>query len=122
MNLKFVQQYSKFTDKGPSIAERVVRSVCNLLKNPVFGRKNADWKSELSSDINKYKKTIHHSIKITPIEASKKFNEKVVYNNLNDNREIQKLKFNLGDLIRTSDIKESLAREIVKIGVIFCIQ
>ena len=28
-----IQHYSRFTDKGPSIAERVIRTVRNLLKN-----------------------------------------------------------------------------------------
>ena len=31
-----IQHYSRFTDKGPSIAERVIRTVRNLLKKPVF--------------------------------------------------------------------------------------
>ena len=42
---------------------------------------------------------------MTPIQASKKSNEKVVYNNLKDKREIPKPKFKLRELIRTSDIK-----------------
>ena len=43
---------------------------------------------------------------MTPIQASKKSNEKIVYNNLEDNREIQKPKFKLGQLVRTADIKK----------------
>ena len=30
------QHYSRFTDKGPSIADRVVKTIRNLLKKPVF--------------------------------------------------------------------------------------
>ena len=44
---KIVQHYSRFTDKGPSIAERVIRTIKNLLKKPVFEKGNADWLSEL---------------------------------------------------------------------------
>ena len=42
---------------------------------------------------------------MTPIQASKKANEKEVYSNLKDNIEVRKPKFNLGKLVRTADIK-----------------
>ena len=102
---KNIHHYSRFTDKGPSIAERVIRTVRNLLKKPIFEKGKADWLSELPSVIKKYNNTIHSSTKMTPIQASKKSNEKRVYNNLKDNREIQKPKFKLGQLVRTSDIR-----------------
>ena len=105
LKVKIIQQYSRFTDKGPSIAERVIRTIRNLLKRPVFLAGNADWLSELPSVIKKYNITIHHSIKMTPIQASKKSNEKLVYSNLKNNREIQKPKYKLGQLVRTADIK-----------------
>ena len=73
---KNIQHYSRFTDKGPSIPERVIRTVRSLLKKPVFEKGNADWLSELLSVIKQYNNTIHHSTKMTPIQASKKSNEK----------------------------------------------
>ena len=51
LKLKNIQHYSRFSDKGPSIAERVIRTVRNLLKNPVFLAGNASWKSEIPSVI-----------------------------------------------------------------------
>ena len=33
---KNIQHYSRFTDKGPSKADRVIRTIRNLLKKPVF--------------------------------------------------------------------------------------
>ena len=75
---KNIHHYSRFTDKGPSIAERVIRPIRNLLKKPVFLASNADWLSELSSVTKQYNNTIHHSIKMTPNQASKKSNEKLV--------------------------------------------
>ena len=48
----------------------------NLLKKPLFLTGDADWSSELPSVIKQYKRTIHHSIKMTPNQASKKSNEK----------------------------------------------
>ena len=110
LKLKNVHHCSRFTNKGPSIAERVVRTIRNLLKKPVFEKGNADWISELPSVIKKYNNTIHKSIKMTPTQASEKLNEKLVYNNLKDDREIQTPYFNLGQLVRTADIKKVFSK------------
>ena len=42
---KNIHHFSRFTDNGPSIAERVIRTIRNLLKKPVFEKRNADWLS-----------------------------------------------------------------------------
>ena len=110
LKLKNIHHYSRFTDKGPSIAERVIRTIRTFLKKPVFEKGNADWVSELTSVIKKYNNTIHHSTKMTPIQASKKSNEKIVYNNLEDNREVRKPKFKLGQLVRTADNKRVFSK------------
>ena len=49
LKLKNIHHYSRYTDKGPSIAERVIRTVRNLLKKPIFLAGNANWISELPS-------------------------------------------------------------------------
>ena len=110
MRSKNIHHYSRFTDKGSSIAERVIRTVRNLLKKPVFERGKADWLSELPSVIKKYNNTIHHSTKMTPIQASRKSNEAEVYLNLKDNREVRKPKNKLGQLVRTADIKRVFSK------------
>ena len=58
---KNIQHYSRFTDKGPSIAEQVIRTVRNSLEKPVFEKGKADWLSELSSVVKQYNNTIHSS-------------------------------------------------------------
>ena len=45
-----------------------------------------------------------------PIDASKKSNEKIVYNNLKDKRKKPDPKFKLGQLVRTADIKRVFSR------------
>ena len=107
---KNIQHYSKYTDKGPSIAEKVIRTVRNLLKKPIFLAGEASWISELPSVIKKYNNTFHHSIKITHDQASKKVNEKKVFSNLKDNIELQKPKFKLGQIVRTADIKRVFSK------------
>ena len=96
LKLNNINHYSRFTDKSFSIAERNIRTVRSLVKKPVFENGRADWLSEIPSVIKQYNNKIHHSIKLTPIQASKKSNEKLVYSNLKDNREVRKPKFKLG--------------------------
>ena len=72
LKTKNIHHYSRYTDKGPSIAERVIRTIPKLLKKPVFEKGKADWLSELPSVIKQYNNTIHHSTKMTPNQASKK--------------------------------------------------
>ena len=107
---KNIQHYSRFTDKGPSIAERLIRTLRNLLKKPVFEKGRADWLSELPSVFNKYNNTIHHSTKMKPIDASKKSNEKEVFSNLRDDRVKRQPKYKLGQLVRTADIKRVFSK------------
>ena len=107
---KNIQHYSRYTDKGPSIAERVIRTIRNLIKKPVFLAGEASWINELPSVIKQYNNTIHHSIKMTPFQASKKSNEKVVYTNLQDKRVKQRPKYKLGQLVRVSDIRRVFSK------------
>ena len=110
MKPKNLQQFSRFTDKGPSKAERVIRTIRILFKEPVFEKGKADWISELPSVIKKYNNTIHNSTKMNPNQASKKSNEKLVYSNLQDRRGRQQPKFNLVQLVRTADIKRVFSK------------
>ena len=73
------------------------------MKNPVFEKGNADWLSELPSVIKQYNNTLHHTIKMTPVQASKKSSEELIYSNLQDQRLKQPSKFKLGQLVRTAD-------------------
>ena len=47
---------------------------------------------------------------MTPIQASKKINEKLVFSNLRDDRVKRQPKFKLGDLVRTADIKRVFSK------------
>ena len=47
---------------------------------------------------------------MTPNQASKKSNEKLVYTNLKDNREVPKPKINLGQLVCTADFKKVFSK------------
>ena len=86
LNNNKIKTYSRYSDKGAVFAERFNKTIRNLLKKPVFEKGRADWLSELSTVIKQYNNTFHHSIKMTPNQASKKTNEKVVYSNLQNKR------------------------------------
>ena len=110
LKTKNIQHYSRFTDKGISKAERMIRTIRNLLKKPVFVKGRADWLSELPSVIKQYNITIHHSTKMTPNQASKKSIERKVYTNVQDPRVRQKSKFKLGQLVRSGDNKRVFSK------------
>ena len=105
-----IQHYSRFTDKSPSIAERVIRTIRNFSKNPMILAGKVDWLSEIPSVIKQYNNTIHSSVEKIPDQASKEKNEKEVYSNLKDNREVRKPQFKLGKLVRTADIKRVFSK------------
>ena len=78
-------------------------------KETIVREGEADWLSEKTSVIKKYNNTIHNSMNLsnekTLSQASKKSNEKEVYPNLKDDREVRNPNFILGQLVRTADIK-----------------
>ena len=80
------------------------------MKKTIFLADNADWLSELPTFVKQYNNTIHYSIKMTPIQASKKVNEKLVCSNFQDRRDKQLPKFKLGDLVRTAAIKRVFSK------------
>ena len=47
---------------------------------------------------------------MTPLQASKKSNEKVLFDNLRDDRQKQIPKFELGQSVRTADIKRVFSK------------
>ena len=110
MKSKNIHHDSRFTDKGPLIAERVIRTLRSLLRKPVFEKGKANWISELPTVKKKYNNSIHNSTKMTTIQTFKKSNKKLVFDNLKDDRETQQPKYKLGQLVRTSDIKRVFSK------------
>ena len=106
LKVKNKQHYSRFTDNGPSIAERVIETIRNLLKKPVFLAGNFDWVSELPFVFEKFNNTFHSSSKMKPINASKKVNEKKVFSSHQGKRKKHNPRFQLGQLVRTAGIKK----------------
>ena len=81
-----------------------------MLKKPVFEKRNADWLGELPSVIKKHNTTIHSPTKRTPLQTSKKVNEKIVFSNFQDRTDRQQAKYKLGQLVRTADIEKVFSK------------
>ena len=111
LNFNDIKRYSRYTNKGAVFAERFNRTIRNLLKKPVFEKGNANWLGDLPLVIKKNNNTIHHSTKMTPVDASKRRNEEEIYNNPQDKRIKRKPKHKVGDFVRTAD-----KRSIFSIG------
>ena len=77
-----------------------------MFKKPVSQARNADWISELPSLIKHYNNAIHSSSKMTPVEASKNVNEKIVFTNLQDKRREHEPKCKIGHIVRTVEVKK----------------
>ena len=74
-----------------------------MFKKPVFLKGKGRWIDELKTTVKEYNNRIHNSIKMTPIEASKRKNEEEVLYNLSDKRIKKEPKYKLGELVRTAD-------------------
>ena len=66
--------------------------------------------SELPSNNKQNVHTIQSSIEMKPVDAFKNSIEKEVYSNLQDKRQKERPKFQLGQLVRTADIKRGFSK------------
>ena len=57
-----------------------------------------------------YNNRVHSSTKLSPKDASLKKNEGYVYKNLLDKRKRIKPKYEIGDLVRTADLKKTFSK------------
>ena len=57
--VKNMHHCSRFTDKGRSFAERLIETIRNLLKKPVFEKGSANWISELPYISKQHNNTYH---------------------------------------------------------------
>ena len=91
--------------------ERYNQTLMNKLSMLFTERGNCRYIDDIQNIVNQYNNTYHSSIKMTPIEASKKENEGLVYYNLYNKRrremylQNKKAKFKVNDHVRISRLK-----------------
>ena len=100
-----IKIYSRNPFLGAVFAERFNRTIRDLLKRPVFERRDGNWVDVLLTKTKQCNKRTHSSTKLTPKQACLKKNERYVYKKLLDKKIIQP-KFQIDDLVRTADFKK----------------
>ena len=110
LNKNNIKLYSRKSSYGAVFAERFNRTIRDLLKKIVFQHGDANWIDILPTITKQYNNRIHSSIKLTPKQASLKKNEGYVYKNLLDKRKTIKPKYEIGDLVRTADLKRTFSK------------
>ena len=110
LNKNNIKLYSRNRSYGAVFAERFNRTIRDLLKKIVFEQGDAKWIDILPTITKQYNNKVHSSTKLTPIQASLKKNEGYVYKNLLDKRKKLKPKYEIGDLVRTADIKKMFSK------------
>ena len=110
LNKNNIKLYSRNSSYGAVFAERFNRTIRDLLKKIVFEQGDAKWIDVLQAITKQYNNRVHSSTKLTPIRASLKKNEGYVYKNLLDKRKKIKPKYEIGDLVRTADLKKTFSK------------
>ena len=110
MNKNNIKLHSRNTFLGAVFAERFNRTIRDLLKRPVFEKRDANWIDILPTITKQYNNRIHSSTKLSPKDASLKKNEGYVYKKLLDKRKKIKPKYEISDLVRTADLKKTFSK------------
>ena len=110
LNKNIIKLYSRNSSYGAVFAERFNRTIRDLLERPVFEKGDCNWIDVLSKITKQYNNKVHSSTKLTPIQGSLKKNEGYVYKNLLDKRKKTKPKYEIGDLVRTADLKKTFSK------------
>ena len=99
--------YSTENEEKSSVVERWNRTIKNKMWKQFTPQGNTQYLDMLPKLLNEYTNTKHSSIKMKPVDGSKKKNEGVVYLNLYDDLEplSSKPKFKTGDNVRISKYK-----------------
>ena len=105
-----IQMYSTENEEKSSVVERWNRTIKNKMWKQFTVQGNTQYLDMLPKLVKQYNNTKHSSIKMTPIEASKKINEGTIYFNLYGDREplSPKPKFKVGDKVRISKYKRNV--------------
>ena len=105
-----IHMYSTENEEKSSVVERWNRTIKSKMWKQFTVQGNTMYLDMLPKLVKQYNNTKHSSIKMTPVEASKKSNEGTVYFNLYGDTETlkQKPKFKTGDKVRISKYKRNV--------------
>ena len=104
-SIKWYHTYNR--DIKCSICERFNRN--KIYKNFTLNN-NTIWIKDLNKLVKEYNFSIHRTIKMKPVDASKKSNENIVRKNYNFEITNKKSKFKIGDKVRISLLKNTFEK------------
>ena len=108
---KGIKLYHTENEEKSSVIERWNRTMKNKMWKMFSVNNNTVFADKIVKLVNDYNNTRHSSIKMTPVEASKKKNEKTVWLNLYGESiflKPEKPKFEIGDHVRISKYKRKV--------------
>ena len=105
--------YSTFNEGKAVVTERFYRTLKNKMYKYFTANDTYKYVDVLPELIYEYNNHKHSTIKMTPTEASTKYNEKVIQNDVYSihDKTIYKSKFMVGDRVRISKYKRTLFDE-----------
>jgi len=101
-----VELYSTENTEKSTVVERWNRTMKEKMYKYFSANSTRKYVHVLDEMVSNYNNTRHSSIKMTPVAASDKKNESVVWLNLHPQSELVKLKFKVGDRVRITKKKE----------------
>ena len=107
-NIKWYHTYNR--DIKCSICERFNRTILNKIYKNFTLNNNTNWIKDLNKLVKEYNNSYHRTIKMKPVDASKKSNENIVRKNYNFEIITNKKKFKIGDKVRISLLKNTFEK------------
>ena len=107
-NIKWYHTYNR--DIKCSICERFNRTILNKIYKNFTLNNNTIWIKDLNKLVKEYNSSYHRTIKMKPVDASKKSNENIVRKNYNFEIITNKKKFKIGDKVRISLLKNTFEK------------
>ena len=104
-----VELYSTENEEKSCVVERWNRTMKEKMFKYFSANSTRRYIDVLDEMVNRYNNTKHHSIKMTPTEASDSRNERLVFRNLYESKPVQhmKPKFSIGDRVRITKKKKT---------------
>ena len=102
-----ILRYSTHGEHKSAIAERFNRTLEERIRRRFTAENTRNWIDTLDELLSKYNNSYHSTIRMRPVDASKKGNEFVVWENSfkNDEHHKKSSKFKIGETVRISRIK-----------------
>lgn len=106
LNKYKVHHYNTFSEKKASIVERVNRTLKNMMWKEFSFQGSYKWLDLLPKIVKKYNNTKHRTIKMKPVDVTKK-NEKMLLETVYSHIKMtdKKLRFKIGDKVRISKLR-----------------